>query len=278
MNETPPPGNDPPEITALLRRGSGGILRDEEAVDWLNYLAQGIRPEHAARLIEIATDRRLHRSDPDGVEVWAPMHAWRALAQLHCAAAIEPLLAQLNRLDDMGDDWSFNDYTKVFRLLGPPAVQPLLNYAANTNNRRLARTLSIECLEAIVADHPETAAEIVAGLLAFLANYERDSATVNAAAISLLTKLKSVAAAELIERAFAAGCVDETWAGDWHDIRAELGVPGLGLVPELSEAQRKTLQWRRSAIQYDVLKNERNAERRNRKSRRKARRQGPKQA
>ena len=38
--------------------------------------------------------------------------------------------------------------------------------------------------------------------------------------------------AEVIERAFAAGLVDETVCGDWTTIRQELGVAGLGLVPD----------------------------------------------
>ncbi len=50
--------------------------------------------------------------------------------------------------------------------------------------------------------------------------------------IGYLADLKAIESAEVIERAFAAGLVDESVCGDWTTIREELGVAGLGLVPD----------------------------------------------
>ena len=52
-----------------------------------------------------------------------------------------------------------------------------------------------------------------------------------------------------MERAFAADCVDIMIGGDWNDIRLELGVEGLGLVPEELASQRKNLfDWNPSSV------------------------------
>jgi hypothetical protein len=47
-----------------------------------------------------------------------------------------------------------------------------------------------------------------------------------------LLELKATDAAELIERAHAADRVDISVNGNWNTVRKELGVKGLGLVPE----------------------------------------------
>ena len=53
-----------------------------------------------------------------------------------------------------------------------------------------------------------------------------------------LGQLRAVESAEVIEQAYVAGVVDEGIVGDWADVRKELGVEGLGLVPE----QKKPLR------------------------------------
>jgi hypothetical protein len=73
----------------------------------------------------------------------------------------------------------------------------------------------------------------VVGVLADqLAKHEPSVYSFNAFLIGYLADLKSSESAEVIERAFAAGLVDESVCGDWTTIRQELGVAGLGLVPD----------------------------------------------
>lgn len=54
----------------------------------------------------------------------------------------------------------------------------------------------------------------------------------NAFLIDRLTNLEAVELAGEMEKAFAAGKVDESYIGIWEDIRHRLGVPGIGLVPD----------------------------------------------
>jgi hypothetical protein len=58
-----------------------------------------------------------------------------------------------------------------------------------------------------------------------------------------LVELEAVEAAAPIERAFAANVVDPVIAGDWGDVRRELGVTGSGLAPDKSPGW-KTLRER----------------------------------
>jgi hypothetical protein len=47
--------------------------------EWPNYLDLGLGSEHVPELIEVATDNELNWADSESLEVWAPVHAWRAL-------------------------------------------------------------------------------------------------------------------------------------------------------------------------------------------------------
>jgi hypothetical protein len=59
---------------------------------WPDYLALGIGPEHVPDLVRMIQDDELSQADPQSLEVWAPVHAWRTLGQLRAETAIEPLM------------------------------------------------------------------------------------------------------------------------------------------------------------------------------------------
>jgi hypothetical protein len=66
--------------------------------EWPDYLDLGLRPEHVPELIELATDKELNWADPESLEVWAPVHAWRALGQLRAVPAIERRRREAQRI------------------------------------------------------------------------------------------------------------------------------------------------------------------------------------
>lgn len=49
---------------------------------WRNYLVLSIGPDRIPDLIRMMQDEELNRADSQSLEVWAPVHAWRALGQL----------------------------------------------------------------------------------------------------------------------------------------------------------------------------------------------------
>ena len=114
MNLTPDPY--PAPVNQLLQLGD---LRG--AKPSRDYLALGLSLEHVPDLVRMAQDDALHWADSESKDVWAPIHAWRALGQLRSETAIGPLLGLLHRIDDDDDDWADEELPKVFGQIGPAA-------------------------------------------------------------------------------------------------------------------------------------------------------------
>ncbi|MBD1862704.1 MULTISPECIES: hypothetical protein [Trichocoleus] len=64
--------------------------------------------------------------ESEGLEIWAPIHAWRSLGQLRAEAAIEPLLSLLHRMDDEGNEWIGEELPEVLACLQPQLFQLLV--------------------------------------------------------------------------------------------------------------------------------------------------------
>jgi len=107
--------------------------------EWPDYLALGLGPEHVPDLIRMATDEELNQAASDSLEVWAPVHAWRALGQLRAEAAIEPLLSLFRRIDENEDDWVDGQLPDVYGMIGPAAIPALTAYLADTSHGLSAR-------------------------------------------------------------------------------------------------------------------------------------------
>ena len=74
----------------------------------------GLTSEHIPALIRMATDEELNWANADSLEVWAPVHAWRALGQLHAEEAIEPLMRLFHEHDD--SDWVGEELPIVYEI------------------------------------------------------------------------------------------------------------------------------------------------------------------
>ena len=82
---------------------------------WTDYSTYGVTREHIPDLIRMATDPAL-QAGCDSKEIWAPVHAWRALGQVQAAEAIEPLLDLLEQAAKNDDDWALNDLPTVLAM------------------------------------------------------------------------------------------------------------------------------------------------------------------
>ena len=80
-----------PAVSRLLRYGECKLGQ------WPDYLKREITREDIPELIRMATDMELNLAASDSLEVWAPVHAWRALGQLKAEEAVEPLLPMRER-------------------------------------------------------------------------------------------------------------------------------------------------------------------------------------
>lgn len=72
-------------LDQLLKLGE--VKRHGTGVD---YAVLGIGSEHVPELIRMAVDADLYAASSDSSVVWAPVHAWWALAQFRAESAIVP--------------------------------------------------------------------------------------------------------------------------------------------------------------------------------------------
>ena len=194
------------------------------ASEWRDYPTLGLAAEHVPELVRMTLDKDLHWTALEGVEVWAPLHAWRALGQLRAESAIEPLLRLLNRIDDDDDDWAQGDLPKVFGMIGPAAIPDLRDFLANADHGEWARIAAGGGLVKMVERFPEIRQQAVAIITDQLRRFAEQERVVNAFLVDALCNLKAVESAAVIEQAFAADTVDLSVLGDWEEAQILLGL------------------------------------------------------
>ena len=83
------PDDYSPLVKQLITLGDPRQRREWE--NWRDYAALGLTAAHIPDLLRLMLDEDLSGADSDSAEVWAQLHAWRALGQLKAQAAAEPL-------------------------------------------------------------------------------------------------------------------------------------------------------------------------------------------
>jgi hypothetical protein len=189
---------------------------------WPNYLELGLGLEHIPELIEMVTDEELEWADSESLEVWAPVHAWRALGQLRATAAIEPLLHLLD--ERQADDWAMEELPEVYAMIGWAAIPALAEYLADASHGLWSLIAAASGIEQIGTRDPSARPECVDILSQRLERFPRSDPTLNGFLVNYLVKLQAVEAAPLMERSFAADRVDISIRGDWEDVQVDLGL------------------------------------------------------
>lgn len=190
-----------------------------EFPDYIDQFGFGF--EHIPDLIRLATDKNLHETYLDCLEVWAPVHAWRALGQLRATEAIEPLIALFHELDD---DWNNFDLPKALGLIGANAIPALTEYLANDSHEVYQRFAAASSLVSIAENYPDLRDKCVSILTQQLELFAVNGQEFNAVLIDELVKLEAVESASLMKKAFAARKVDTFLAGNWDDVQVALGL------------------------------------------------------
>jgi hypothetical protein len=190
--------------------------------DWPDYLHLGFTAEHVPDLIRMATDKDLLWAKGDSREVWAPLYAWRTLAQLKAAEAIDPLIGLFNVLSD--DDWACSELPKVMACLGSNAIGPLTQFLLNTSNQEFARTTAGDSLAKLGELHPEFRERCVVALNACLELQSPNLPALNGLLVGNLLDLNAKESINVIRKAFANNIVDLQVVGDVEDVEIELGL------------------------------------------------------
>lgn len=209
----------------------------EEPRRWRDYGKDpGVGPDDVADLLEVATDPLLLGAEIDDEAVtedllamadlnWAaPVHAWRALAQLGATDALEPLALLVSEGDEWDTDWIHQEIPTVMEAFGAPAIPVLLGLIDQPGHPLDAYLAWVEGLAAIGAADPATRDQVIDALAEQLAQHATNEPALNAFFVFGLVKLKAVAMAPLMEAAFAAGRVDESVSGNWDDAQILMGL------------------------------------------------------
>ena len=192
---------------------------------WPDYSEYGIDAEHIPDLIQLATDSELHGADSESLDVWAPIHAWRVLGQLRAEEAIDPLLNLLHELDEDGwADWTGEELPRVFGLIGAAAIPALTAYLADTSHNISPRISAAYALAEIGMSHAEAEEACIAALTQQLEAFQKNDRELNGFLISYLVDLQAIETAPLMQRAYAAGRVDDIVMGDWEAVQVALGL------------------------------------------------------
>jgi hypothetical protein len=195
--------------------------------DWSAYLELGLNHEHIPALIEIILDEALYLSEED-VEFWAPVHAWRTLAELQAETAIDPLIQVLSLWgnDENWWEWINEEFPEVFRKLGVSALGSLATYLRDAPQSESVFTLgtAISCIEEIAKLQPESRADSVQILTGLLERFAENSRELNGYLVSALGALKALESLAVIEQAYTLDCVDEAFIGDWEDFQVFVGL------------------------------------------------------
>ncbi len=207
-------------VTQLLTYG--GIDNNRRHEPWPDYLELGFTTEHIADLIEMATDDDLHNSRQQSLEVWAPLHAWRALAQLGAVNAAQPLVLLFEKLKY--DDWLPSELPAVFSMIGPSTIPILEAFLGDDRVEEICRISVPRCLERMAQDHTGHRDACVGALLQQLERFGTNGPVLNAFLISSLIDVGATEAISVIRQAFAANEVDLHVAGDVEDVEIEMGI------------------------------------------------------
>jgi hypothetical protein len=202
---------------------SVGESRSYDPAEWPDYSAQfGLGHEHVGDLIRLACDVALNEGGENDDDVWAPVHAWRALGQLRAEAAVAPLLALLTTLD--ADDTAIRELPLVFGMIGPAAMASIAGFLANRSNTETALASAMAGIAEIVARHPACRAEGVEILARMLEPHPQGDPSVSGFAVASLLDLKAVEAIDAIRAAFGRDAVEISIAGDLEDVEIDLGL------------------------------------------------------
>jgi hypothetical protein len=194
-----------------------------DPAEWLDYAEEfGIRHEHVGELIRLACDAALLDADSGTREVWAPLHAWRALGQLRAAESVVPLLALMKTMP--GDDVAEEELPVVLGMIGPAAIPEIAGFLADRSSSTTPVVAAITAVKEIAARHPECRAECVGILTRTLEPQAGTEPTISGFAVSALIDLAAVEAIDVIRAAFRRSSVDISIAGDEEDVEIALGL------------------------------------------------------
>lgn len=206
----------PPEFEPLLHRGDPR-QQDDDSQTFVESL--GLTQKHVPDLVRMVRDRRLNLASGESDEVWAPVHALSALAELDFHEHINALIP----LFDLDDEWNGEEAPILISTIGDAALEPLQLYLQDRTRWVYGRGRASSAIDEIGKRSPESRGRAIQILSEELEQSHENNPTLNGFILSSLLKLDSVEALPTIRHAFEQNTIDETITGDWATVLEELG-------------------------------------------------------
>ena|GEM_PF-311992 len=192
--------------------------------EWPDYQSLGLRTEHTHELIKLIQDTRLHSMGRDSLEIWAPVHAWRALGQLKTVEAVGVLVCLFRLIDEEDDDWVSEELPEIMAMIGSGAIPQLSLFLKDSRNGLFARVAAERSLQLIGKSDGSVREKCIAILTDELKLFLMNDPSLNAFLIDGLIGLNAVEAVDLMREAFIHGRVDCFVRGDVDDVEIALGL------------------------------------------------------
>ncbi len=212
-----------PHVAELISIGVASIdMADDPHKSWINYIEVcGFTEADIGELSEMACDQSFSDASNHSKEVWAPIHARRALGQLKAVSALPALLALQS---DKLDEWVTEDFPRVFGMMGPQALPALSTFLDDIQKPYQTRVVALEGVQAVAKKHQDVRGEAIEIVVKCLKEYAVNSEIVNGFAVSALLDMKAVEAIDIIRETYNSDNIDESICGDIEDVEIELGL------------------------------------------------------
>ena len=194
-------------------------------LDWPDYRQKGLDAAAVPELIRLMEDPAWIAEDAEAPALYAPIHAWRALAQLGAAEAVEPMLRTARALEstEWGREWQMEELPEAFEMIGPPAIPMLGRELANQSESLWVRNSAAKGLALIATSIPDHADSCIRPLVDQMNRYQENPPDLNGFLIGYLLDLKRVETGDVIRDAYRAGLVDDSIV-TWGNVRDEFGI------------------------------------------------------
>ena len=143
---------------------------------WPDYRELGLTEERVPELIRMATNSTCTTRIRKALS-WAPLHAWRALAQLQAVDAARPLVHLFEQLKD--DDSIAVELPAVFSMIGPATIPTLERFLADDRVEENSRISVPACLGRMAKDHPGDREACLGVLVQRLQKFETNGSVLN---------------------------------------------------------------------------------------------------
>lgn len=226
---------DNPTTQTLLALGKPKIFSRDPWPDYVNLYSLTI--DDVPALLALFADETVDTLPQDSPEIWAPVHAWRALGQLRSEGAIEPFITSFDRLRE--DDVSLTELPKAIGMIGAAAIPALAQHMQQFDTNEFSRMMAVDALCEIALRHPANRDPVLAIYRAYLTAPDTAAFELNGILLGRLLDLNATEAIEEIRQLFARDCVNLSCVGDLEDVEVGLGLRESRETPRPNYARRE---------------------------------------